>query len=125
MNWIWVAVGSALGGSARYAVALWLPHQPGRWPVATFTVNVLGSFAIGCVFAWWSLRSAQAEGLRLFLMTGILGGFTTYSAFALEASLLDGAVPGLRAVGYAVATVVGCVGAALAGRRLFEVILVG
>jgi fluoride exporter len=114
MNWLWVAFGGALGSMARYGVSRLWPMTPGGFPVPTLTVNLLGSFAIGLLYIWLSIRAGLgADGAKLFWMTGVLGGFTTYSAFALESSLL-----GFTATGalYVAVTVVGCIGCALLGR---------
>ena len=115
-RWLLVAVGSALGGVLRYALARWFVPVPGGWPVATMTANVAGSFAIGLVAALLLRAPESSENLRLFCMTGVLGGFTTYSAFALETSLLIGGGQALRAVGYVIMTVLVCLLAVLAGR---------
>jgi len=101
-----IAVGGALGSLARYAVALAF----GSWdaaqlPWATLTVNLVGCLAIGAVAAialaghgpWW---------VRPFIVTGILGGFTTFSALALEAGLLLDAGRTLVAIAYVAATMV-------------------
>src|SRR3954469_10510761 len=110
MSWIWVALGGALGSVARYgAYRLW-PAAPGAWPVPTFTVNLLGSFAIGLLYMYVAARGGGADNARLFWMTGVLGGFTTYSAFALESALLG--YSGMF-VAYLLATVLGCFAAAL------------
>jgi CrcB protein len=93
MSWLWVAVGGALGSLARYGVARAWPAAPGGFPVPTLTVNLIGSFAIGLLYVWISARGGPAaDGARLFWMTGVLGGFTTYSAFALESTLLVGCI---------------------------------
>jgi CrcB protein len=115
MSWLWVAVGGALGSLARYsAYRLW-PAAPGGWPVPTFTVNLLGSFAIGLLYMYVAARGASADNARLFWMTGVLGGFTTYSAFALESALLGFTVTGAL---YIAATVTGCLLAAVAGLKM-------
>jgi fluoride exporter len=85
-----VALGGAIGASLRHLVnvaALRL-FDP-AFPVGTLTVNVLGSFAMGLLVAWLALRAeGGGESLRLFLATGVLGGFTTFSAFSLDAMVL-------------------------------------
>jgi CrcB protein len=91
---------------------------PGQWPLATFAVNVAGCFVIGALYVLIVLRSANEEPLRLFWMTGVLGGFTTYSAFALETTLLATQGVALRAAAYALATLVACIAAAAAGRAV-------
>lgn len=122
MGWVLVALGSALGGVLRYGVSRLWPVVPGQWPLATFAVNLAGSFAIGALYVLIVLRSPNEEPLRLFWMTGVLGGFTTYSAFALETTLLGTQGAGLRAAAYAVATLAGCIGAAAAGRAVAQAI---
>lgn len=122
--WIWVALGSALGGVGRYAVAKLWPSVPGGWPIATMSVNVIGSFVIGALSVWLTARAATdggaatSEAMRVFWMTGVLGGFTTYSAFALETVGLAAEGSPWRAAAYVGSTVVLCVAAAWAGRAL-------
>lgn len=80
-----VGCGGFLGSVARYGVALWLPRGgPDSFPVATFGVNLLGCFFLGVLMGVAAVRPALGENVRVFLMTGILGGFTTFSAFGLE-----------------------------------------
>ena len=116
--WLAVALGSALGGVGRYGLARQWPWVPGGWPTATMTVNLLGSFAIGLLSVVLSARAGGAETARLFWMTGVLGGFTTYSAFALETVTLAGAGEAMRAAAYVGVTVLVCLVAAFAGRAL-------
>lgn len=115
MSWILVGIGGALGSVARYGVNRLWPSSPGGWPVATITVNLLGSFAIGLLYMYVAARGVTADNARLFWMTGVLGGFTTYSAFALETALLGFSLTGAA---YVAATVVGCLLAAVAGLKL-------
>lgn len=78
-----VAIGGAIGASARYTVyraLIW--HGPG-FPVATAVVNILGSFAMGLLAAGMAHR--WGNGYAPLLLTGVLGGFTTFSAFSLDA----------------------------------------
>ncbi len=85
MNVMWVAFGGALGAMARYGVNGWSERAlSGIFPWHTFLVNVLGCFTIGVVAELTASRTEISQPVRLFLMTGILGGFTTFSAFALD-----------------------------------------
>ena len=115
MSWLWVAIGGALGSTARYGVGRLWPATPGGFPIPTITVNLLGSFAIGLLYIWIVTRAGGADSARLFWMTGVLGGFTTYSAFALESALLGFSMIGVT---YIAATVIGCMLAAVAGLKM-------
>jgi len=115
VGWLWVAIGGAAGSVARYgAYRLW-PTGSAGWPVPTFTVNLVGSFCIGLLYMYVAARGASADNARLFWMTGVLGGFTTYSAFALETVLLGFSMTGLL---YVLATVAGCLLAAVLGVKM-------
>jgi fluoride exporter len=87
MNYLWVAVGSALGGMARYACSGLAASLFGEWfPWGTLIVNVLGSFVIG---AFAGLSGAEGPflirpELRVFVMVGLCGGYTTFSSFSLQ-----------------------------------------
>jgi CrcB protein len=87
MTYVWVALGGALGSIVRYAcsgvAARWLGSG---FPYGTLFVNVVGSYAIGVLgtIAIAGGRALTATDLRAFLIVGILGGFTTFSAFSLE-----------------------------------------
>lgn len=107
-----VAVGGMIGTAARLGVGLLVPDIAGV-PVATIAVNVVGALLIGVLAA----RVAGASELRLFLGTGVLGGFTTYSAFAVGSVGLWTDAP-LLAAGYACASLALGVVAAWAGLRL-------
>jgi CrcB protein len=75
-----VALGGALGAAARYAIGAQLA-RPG-FPVAILTVNVVGSFLMGLAVVWFGRMGATSW--QPFVMAGLLGGFTTFSAFSLE-----------------------------------------
>ena len=84
-----VALGSAIGGALRHAVNVGASRLLGTgWPYGTFTVNLVGSFAIGLIAGYFALKSHASQGWLLFLTTGVLGGFTTFSAFSLDVALL-------------------------------------
>jgi len=108
-----VAVGGAFGSLARYAVALLLPLGRSGLPVGTLLTNVAGSFLLGFLVA----RAADAPWLRAFLGTGVLGGFTTFSALALETDRLLARAPAV-AVLYAGLSLLLGLGAAALGLRV-------
>ena len=84
-----VFVGAGLGGALRHSANLASARLLGPdLPVSTFVVNVLGSLMVGCIAGYVAVRGSSSQGVQLFLTTGILGGFTTFSAFSLEAALL-------------------------------------
>ena len=84
LNFSLVALGGAIGAATRYGVSLAFGARSEAWPWATFSINVLGSFLIGVLAGWLSTRADAGEPWRLFLGVGILGGFTTFSAYSLE-----------------------------------------
>lgn len=90
-----VAVGGALGALARYGTGLALPHQPGTFPLAAFLVNTTGCLLIGALIVLVTELRAAHPLVRPFLATGVLGGFTTFSTYAVDAQqlLLAGRVP--------------------------------
>ncbi len=85
-----VAAGGALGSVARYLVGMFTLRSFGPgWPYGTFAVNALGGFAIGALAAYLAFRGAAGqEKLRLLLQVGVLGGFTTFSAFSLDIAVM-------------------------------------
>jgi CrcB protein len=86
--YLWVALGGAAGSTARFAIAQWAGARWGwTFPWGTFAVNVTGSLAIGLVMTLLLARGADPE-YRLLLVTGFLGGYTTFSAFSFEALTL-------------------------------------
>lgn len=98
-----VALGGAIGASLRHGAGIAAVRlAPGSWPWATFFVNVTGSLAMGVVIGWLALKGSEGgQTVRLFLATGVLGGFTTFSAFSLEVAemMREGAMG--RAASYA------------------------
>ncbi|MGB2260697.1 MAG: fluoride efflux transporter CrcB, partial [Porticoccaceae bacterium] len=86
MHWLAVAVGGALGAMARYGVSniVFSPSSQ-KFPWATMSVNVLGSFIMGLLFVIVVERGALPAEMRSLLMVGFLGAFTTFSTFSLDA----------------------------------------
>lgn len=86
-----VGLGGFLGSIIRHLLSSAMPLVISgglKFPLATLMVNIIGSFLIGFLIPIFDLNSALHEKQRLFLITGILGGFTTFSAFSLETVLL-------------------------------------
>ena len=81
----WIAVGGGLGAVVRHLMASGIQSAvPGFKPFGTMAVNVLGCLLVGIVMAWIVRQKAVGSPLHLFLVIGILGGFTTFSAFGYE-----------------------------------------
>lgn len=88
MKFIWVLLGGAAGSLLRYIIAAAIPKSPQSsffW--GTLSVNLIGSFLIGILWAYFE-KHVQYHNLKLFLIIGLLGGFTTFSSFALESMTL-------------------------------------
>ncbi|MDC0054072.1 fluoride efflux transporter CrcB [Gammaproteobacteria bacterium] len=86
MHWFAVAIGGALGSMARYALSAWVfDVSSHKFPYATLTVNVIGSFVMGIFFVIIVEKAALPAEMRSLLMIGFLGAFTTFSAFSLDA----------------------------------------
>lgn len=121
MNLLLIALGGALGAVSRYGLASWIvslsPLQ--RFPLGTIVVNVIGCFAMGLV-ASSTVKGGMwdNEQLRLFLMPGLLGGFTTFSAFGLETFALARAGQPLLAGCNVAASVIGSICALWLGTKL-------
>ena len=115
MSYVFAALGGALGALARWAVATALPHARGAWPWATLLVNLTGCLVIGALLAVLLARFPHSPWLRPFLAVGVLGGYTTYSTFAVDAVQLARAGHGGLAVGYVLVSVVGGVLAVVVG----------
>lgn len=112
MKIAWIAAGGALGASLRWLLASAVQARAATtFPFGTLAVNVLGCAAIGALAAWLHAGHPREE-LRLFLVVGLLGGFTTMSAFAWETVSLADAGLGARAALYVALSNMLCVGAA-------------
>lgn len=112
MSYLIVFLGAGIGGALRHGVNLAALRLVGAgFPWGTLAINVAGSFVMGLVAEYFALKSGLPQQWRLFLTTGILGGFTTFSAFSLETALLyergELLAAGLYMLGSAVLAVAG------------------
>jgi CrcB protein len=122
MSWIGFVVvflGGGIGAALRHGVNLASARLLGTaFPYATLFENVTGSLVMGGLAAYFAFKGHAAQELRLFLTTGILGGYTTFSAFSLDAALLyERGEIGLAAF-YVIASVVLSIGGLFAGLAL-------
>ncbi|GEO84990.1 MULTISPECIES: fluoride efflux transporter CrcB [Alphaproteobacteria] len=119
-----VAIGGALGSVCRYLVGLGALRLMGAsFPWGTLTVNVAGSFAIGFLAELVVARFGASAELRLLLITGFLGGFTTFSAFALDAVTLLERGATLAATTYVLLSIGASIVAVIAGIGLMRSLL--
>lgn len=85
MNWLFVALGGGIGAVTRFALSAWLSPEPGKFPVATFTANILGCALMGLLYVLIVDKQILPLAWRAPLMVGFLGALTTFSTFSLEA----------------------------------------
>ena len=121
MLYLIVFVGAGIGGALRHAVNLGSARMFGTGlPAGTLIVNVVGSFLMGALAAYFLARPGLGQQMRLFLTTGILGGFTTFSAFSLDTALLMQRNAYGAAAGYVAGSVAASIGALFLGLALFR-----
>src|SRR5271163_699828 len=124
MGYLIVFLGGGLGAALRHGVNLLAARFAGTgFPYGTLLINVAGSLAMGLIAEYFALKAGLPQRWRLFLTTGILGGFTTFSAFSLEAALLYERGQLAGAALYVVASVVLAIGALFAGLAIVRAIV--
>lgn len=118
---LWVGLGGGLGSIARYLCQRWIQvAYPQAFPLGTFIVNLSGCFLIGLFWGLAYRSFVTNENWKLFLMTGICGGYTTFSAFTLEGiALIRQQKPGLFLL-YAGGSVAGGLAATYLGMKIFR-----
>jgi CrcB protein len=121
MLYLIVFLGAGIGGALRHGVNVSSARLFGfGFPYGTMIVNVVGSFLMGVLAGYFAFRPGINQHLRLFLTTGILGGFTTFSAFSLDTALLVERHAYGMAAGYAVGSVLASVSALFLGLAVFR-----
>ncbi len=106
MIYLWVALGGAIGAAGRFFVTSLVTRTVGHgFPWGTISVNVVGSFAMGAIISFMALKMNVSNEIRAFMTIGVLGGFTTFSAFSLDFAILVERKEILSAFGYAAGSV--------------------
>jgi len=119
-----IALGGALGATGRFFVTSTIGRMIGHgFPWGTVIVNVVGSFIMGALISFMAIKWSTSAEMRAFLTTGILGGFTTFSAFSLDFATLIERKENLAALGYAAGSVGLSILAVFAGLVLMRTIL--
>ena len=123
-TFLYVALGGAIGASARYAVGIAVLHfGGGHFPWGTMIVNILGSLMLGVLAGAMAFAWSPSPELRAFVVVGLLGGFTTFSAFSMDVVLLAERGRLDLAAAYMAATVFVSVAAMFAGLRVMRLAL--
>ena len=121
MSFLLVFLGGGLGSAARFGVSVMTTKLFGiQFLLGTLSVNVLGSLLMGIVVEYWATKSGLPQQGKLFLTTGFLGGFTTFSAFSLEVAMLHSRGECLQAGLYVVASILLGLGSLFAGMALIR-----
>ena len=121
INIFWVAAGGALGASLRFISSSFFNLFYPNLPIGTFFVNVLGSFIIGLLINTLEMRSSSEIFIKYFLIIGVLGSYTTFSAFSYEVIELYNNKKFLLSIIYILASVFSCIVAAYAGYTINKV----
>lgn len=121
MDYLWLGLGAALGANGRFLLGRWVGDRWGTdLPYGTFIINVSGSFVIGLLGIVLARQMQATPSLRLFLIVGLLGGYTTFSSFSREALTLveqDRWVPALGYMGLSAGLgLLACAGGVWVGR---------
>ena len=118
MNFVFVALGGALGAVGRYAVSM-IPIKT-EFPFLTLITNILGAVLIGFISGIVSAKQDVSQNTVLFWKTGVCGGFTTFSTFSLEAYELFEKGSNVLGLVYAVVSVVSCILGIVCGKKIAE-----
>jgi fluoride exporter len=124
MGYLIVFIGGGLGAALRHGINIAAARALGTgFPYGTIIINIVGSLAMGLIAEYFALKGALPQHLRLFLTTGILGGFTTFSAFSLEAALLYERGQLAGAAAYVIGSVTLAIAALFAGLAIVRALV--
>lgn len=118
LNCFCVGMGGFIGAAARYLLSFIPIQDKSGFPWNTFFINAVGAFFIGCISAFAAKKGTGSSSLILFLKTGVCGGFTTFSTFALEGYILLENGKGVLSVIYMIASVLVCLGAVMLAQKI-------
>lgn len=121
-SYLLVMAGGAVGSGLRFGLSRAVPWAAGGWPWATSAANVLGSLLMGILAFWLIRKGAEGEHIRLLIGVGLLGGFTTFSAFSLEIAQMIDRGQMANAFGYAIASVLLALTAIFAGMAMAKTV---
>ena len=124
-GFVLVFTGGGIGSALRHGSAL----VAARWfgtglPYGTLFVNIFGSFVMGLITEYWALKSGLPQPVRLFLTTGIIGGFTTFSTFSLDTAVLWERGQSLATLAYVLGSVVVSISALFAGLAVVRTLVI-
>jgi len=119
-HYIYIFIGGGLGAMLRFGLSSWLNNGPqiAKFPIGVLACNILGCFVIGLLFAWQ--KEHQPQWLSPLLITGLLGGFTTFSSFGLETHKLFDSGAFLTCFLYVTATLLGSLAAVFIAIRIIR-----
>jgi fluoride exporter len=124
MGYVIVFLGGGIGAALRHGINIAAARALGTgFPYGTIIINIAGSLAMGLIAEYFALKGALPQHVRLFLTTGILGGFTTFSAFSLEAALLYERGQLAGAAIYVIASVTLAIAALFAGLAIVRALV--
>ena len=122
MSWIAVGIGAAFGAWLRWGLGLWLNASNASVPLGTLAANLGGGFLIGLAVAMFQANTSLPIEWRLFLITGFLGGLTTFSTFSAEAMMLLQRGQYLWVFAHSALHLVGSIGCCIAGYATWRAI---
>ena len=122
MHALLVFLGAGIGGVLRHFIGMAITRLGSSFPWGTLTINVTGSIVMGIVVGWFAAKG-DSMAARLFLATGVLGGYTTFSTFSLEAVMLMERGEPLAAFGYVFGSVIAGIGGLFLALLLMRQIL--